>query len=123
MLLRSGKLTCSDKNEITVRIQSMTGITYNLDVKKTDTIITVKEKLKDFKDIPIEHQEYIFRGKLMDNKKQLYFYNIENMSLLTLSCKRLVGGMMHPTSGREDRESGLHLAPGPVLPPLPDSLK
>jgi len=79
-------------------------ITIN-NVQPTDTILVVKQKIKQRQGIPIDEQRLIFGGKPLQNDHTLSDYNIQRDSTLHLML-RLLGG--HPTGDR-DRARGMQI--------------
>lgn len=56
----------------------------NIKVQINDTIESVKIKIQELQDIPIEQQRLIFNRKRLENDKQLWYYGIQNGSILGL---------------------------------------
>ncbi len=64
-----------------------------LSFNKFDSIYEIKHKLYKKYNYKIEDQILTFSGKICDEDKSLYYYNIENNSILSLSFK-LKGGFI-----------------------------
>ncbi len=74
------------ENETNVFIKTMTGLTKTIYINlDTETLKTFKQKVLDKENIMIEHQKYLFHGKILDNDdKLLKDYGIEKNCILHL---------------------------------------
>ena len=65
-------------------IKTLTEKTITVEVKKHDTILKVKKKIKEKEEFKIEEQRLIFAGKLLENDKYVEYYNIQKESTIHL---------------------------------------
>lgn len=69
-------------NEFDVKIKTHTGKETQVICKASDTIESLKAKLREREGIPIEQQKFIFLGRQMDNKNTLSDYNINQSATI-----------------------------------------
>ena len=65
-------------------IRTLTGKTFTLEVKASNTIGDIKIEIQDKVNIPLNQQILIFAGKQLENELTLSDYNIQNWSTLYL---------------------------------------
>jgi hypothetical protein len=82
-------------------VRTLTLRILTLNVKKSDTILEVKEKIKSKEGIPLDQQRLIFSGHQLEDDKTLDEYSVNKEDLFTLVLV-LRGGMFHTSSGRND---------------------
>ncbi|KAK9058722.1 hypothetical protein SSX86_023564 [Deinandra increscens subsp. villosa] len=73
----------SNDTEINIKTAT-TGNIISLKVKRTDTICSIKYKIRDMEGIPFEQQELFFKEQFLGNTQTLVNLRIKNKSTLTL---------------------------------------
>jgi ubiquitin C len=73
-------------------VKTLTGKTATIDVEGTDSIASLKEKLREKEGIPCSHQRLVFAGKVLEDGRTISDYNIRKECTIHLLL-RLIGGM------------------------------
>ena len=68
-------------NGILIFVMTLTGTVFSLDMESSDTIESVKAKIRG---IPPDQQRFVFSGKVLKDSHTLVEYNIENNCILHL---------------------------------------
>ena len=74
----------NNENEFQITIKNEYGKKFKLDVEQTDTIEKVKLKIQNKKGIPLNIQYLKYNGDLLENNKDLSFYDIREYNNATL---------------------------------------
>ena len=70
-------------------VKSLSGGTITFIVEPSDSIRSVKMRLRDQENIPLNEQQFIFAGKLLDNNHTLMHYDIQELSTIHLAIRFL----------------------------------
>jgi len=87
--LRGGGLTGEGSKQIFIK--TLQGKNITLDVSDTDTIQSIKDKIRDIEGIPVDQQRLVFNGKQLEDANTIADYGIEADSSIHLVL-RLRGG-------------------------------
>lgn len=90
LFLRGGGLDGEGTKQ--VFIKTLSGKTITLEVKDSDTIQSIKDKIKDIEGIPAEQQRLVFNGKQLEDNNTIADYGIQADSSIHLVL-RLRGGL------------------------------
>ena len=78
--------------QMQVFVKTLIGQTITLEVQPSDTVRTLKEKLRAKEDIPPDQQRLIYSGRQLEDEERLSYYNIQNLSTIHLVL-RVRGGL------------------------------
>ena len=118
--LKSHKISIKDIIEITINkekaklaeigmfvyILTLTGKRITLQLSDY-SVESVKSRLQDVDGIPPDQQRLIFAGKLLEDGRTIFDYNIEKGSTLYLVLRLGCGGLFDETSGRDGEYKSL----------------
>ena len=63
--------------EVNIKLAS-NNLTYNIPIRKADTILRLKEYCHIISNVPQDQQNLIYKGKILSNEKLIKDYDIEN---------------------------------------------
>ena len=78
-------------NELQLFVKSMNGKTFSFFVNNNETILNVKELIKNRNNMKIDDQRLIYAAKELINENTIQDYNIHKESTLHLVCSNLGG--------------------------------
>lgn len=74
-------------------VKSISGQSRAVTVEKTDTILSIKQKIQDKEGVPPDQQRLIYSGKNLENDRTVGEYNLEKDSTIHLVL-RVQGGLL-----------------------------
>jgi hypothetical protein len=89
------------ETKFTIFVKTLTGKTIWLDVKNSDSIQEVKDRIEYWEGIPTHQQRLIFGGRQLEDDKTISESGVFVEAVVTLVLA-LRGGMFHISSGRSD---------------------
>lgn len=72
-------------------VKTLAGKTITVDVEKSDTVETLKQRISEKEGIPVDQQRLIYSGKQVDSERTLEDYGVEAGATMHLVL-RLRGG-------------------------------
>ena len=73
-----------EEQNIELKIKLMEGADLMVNVKLSDSVHSLKEKIQAMSSIPIEQQRVIFRGRILENESTLEECNLEDQDTVFL---------------------------------------
>lgn len=67
-----------------IYIKTLTGKLTKYDVELNDTIKTIKNKINNKENIPVNNQRLVFNGKVLKDDKTISYYNIQENDIINL---------------------------------------
>lgn len=70
-----------------VNVKKLTGKVIRVNIKRDQTILDVKNWIQDFEGISPDQQRLIYGGKVLDEKKTLFEYDIHDQETIHLMLR------------------------------------
>eukprot|EP01133_Synstelium_polycarpum_P010251 gene10251-11953_t len=101
--------------EININVKKLDGNVFALKVTLDTEVPALKEQLTTLSNIPATQQRLIYKGKVLQDNKDLAFYNIEDGTTLHLAERPPDAGNQPPAQPIPQQQPSM--APGGQLPP------
>lgn len=76
------------QREMFIFIKTLSGKTITFDLEATDTIASLKSKIKDRENVPVDQQRILFAGKELDDGNTLQSSGVSKEAILHLVLKK-----------------------------------
>lgn len=89
-----------------IKIKTLTQKEFELEVDEADTVLSLKEKLKDHEGFPVESQRLIYAGKILSDSTTLGEHGIRNGDALVVMSVKPAPKQEAPKPEPEQRPTG-----------------
>ena len=86
----NSKVNYRDEN-ISILVRNLKGNISEIDVRKTETVMQLKEKVKDIENVEVNSQWLLFNGKALENSSTLESVGIKNGDCVYVVIRSLGG--------------------------------